>query len=226
MKVVFAKSEPVADNIRTFYFTPADGQDYKPHYTAGQFIELRVPHNNRDNRGDKRWFTLSSAPSEPFLTITTKFAPQDGSTFKAALLNLKPGAELDMAAPMGDFVLPKDSSIPLVFVAGGIGATPFRSMIKACQDSGEQRDITLLYGAHSHGEVAFSEIFKPLGKHFIPVVGKSLSAKLILSLAEPADNAYIYLSGPEAMIEALQKDLRQAGVDRRHIQTDFFVNYD
>lgn len=225
MKVVFAKSEPAAEHIRTFYFTPADGLSHKPHYTAGQFIELRLPHNNRDKRGDKRWFTLSSAPTEDLLAITTKLADQDGSSFKAALRNLKPGAELDMAAPMGDFVLPKDPAIPVIFVAGGIGATPFRSMIKAYLDNGDKRDITLIYGANSRGEVAFLDVFKQLGKNFLPVVGKPLSAELILSLADPGESAYVYLSGPEPMVEALQKDLRDAGLDKRRIQTDFFPGY-
>lgn len=221
MKVVFAKSEPAADHIYTFYFAPAD----KPHYTAGQFTELRVPHDNRDSRGDKRWYTLSSSPTEDLLAITTKFAAENGSSFKAALQQLKPGMELDMASPMGDFVLPKDPSIPLTFVAGGIGSTPFRSMVRYVSDSREKRDITVIYGARTKEEVAFQDTFKVLGDKFKPLVGQPLTAETILAAGNPGDNGYIYLSGPEPMIEALQKDLRAGGFDKRRIQTDFFPGY-
>lgn len=219
MKVTFTGSEPAADHIRTFKFEA----EHKPHYVAGQFIELRIPHADKDNRGDKRWFTLSSSPTEDYLTITTKLAAEHGSSFKEALQALQPGTVLDMASPMGDFVLPKDQSIPLTFVAGGIGATPFHSMVKYVQDSGEHRDITMLYAANSDGEVAFRDTFSQLGDKFQTLIGGRLSAEEILKVANK--DGYMYLSGPEPMIEALQKDLRNAGVDKKHIQTDFFPNY-
>lgn len=222
MRVKFVRSEPAADNIETLYFE----SDTKPHYVAGQFIELRIPHDNKDDRGDKRWFTLSSSPTSDLLTITTKFAADKGSSFKKALRALPPDTILDMASPMGDFVLPKDESIPLTFVAGGIGATPFHSMVQYLIDSGEldKRDITLLYAASSEGEIAFLKTFKALGDKFHTIVGERLTADKVLEAANK--DGYIYMSGPEPMIEALEKDLRAAGIDKRNIQTDFFPNYD
>ena len=71
-----------------------------------------------------------------------------------------------MASPMGDFVLPKDPSIPLVFVAGGIGCTPYHSIIKDLQLSGDSRDIILLYAANKLEDVAFREVFDKLGNKF------------------------------------------------------------
>src|SRR5438128_2636442 len=139
MKVVFDHTqETIASSIKSFWFKPT-----RPvHYTAGQYIELKLPHDKPDNRGERRWFTLSSYPTEPLLSITTKFT-DPGSSFKRALLDMKQGQIINMSDPMGDFVLPKDDTIPLIFVAGGIGVTPVRSMIKWLSDKAEKRDIKL-----------------------------------------------------------------------------------
>jgi len=221
MKVTFDHSEPTAQNIITFYFKP----DREVRYQAGQFIELRLPHDNKDSRGDKRWFTLSSSPSEDLLSITTKFTAENGSSFKNTLHSLQPGAVLDMASPMGDFVLPKDASIPLVFVAGGIGCTPFHSMVSYLQDSGEDRNVLLLYAANNEGEVAFKDTFSKLGPRLQMIIGERLDADKILELAGEKPDQYIYLSGPEPMVEALEKGLKTAGVNKKHIRTDFFPGY-
>src|SRR4051812_27426879 len=103
MQVTLDHSKDEAANIRTFFFKPESAVQY----TAGQYIELTVPHDNPDERGTKHWFTLSSSPTDEFLTITTKFAGDKSSTFKKSLFGLEPGTKLHMSEPMGDFVLPK-----------------------------------------------------------------------------------------------------------------------
>lgn len=221
MKVIFDHSRPIAKNITSFWFKP----DRDVRYIAGQFIELRIPHADKDSRGEKRWFTLSSSPTDKLLSITTKHAAENGSSFKEALHSLKEGTQLDMASPMGDFIMPKDPSIPLVFVAGGIGCTPFHSIIKYVQDSGETRDITLLYAANSEEEVAFKDTFTPLGTKFKTIIGERLDAQLIKDLGGVTDAHYVYLSGPEPMVEALEKDLKNLGINKKHLHTDFFPNY-
>jgi ferredoxin-NADP reductase len=221
MKVKFHHSEPTAQNIRTFWFK----SEYTVRYIAGQFIELYLPHKDPDKRGIRHWFTLSSSPTEELLSITTKFDEKKQSTFKQTLKKLKPNTELNMVEPMGDFVLPKDPYIPLVFVAKGIGCTPYRSIIKYTQDQNEVRDITLIYGASSDEEIAFKEIFNKLGDRFIKVVGERLTAQKILELAPKNPAQYIYLSGPEPSIEKLNEDLKSMGIDERKIRTDFFLNY-
>jgi glycine betaine catabolism B len=231
MKVTFVRKEEIAENIISFYFNPG-----RPvHYTAGQFIELYLPHANPDRRGTKRWFTLSSSPHEELLAITTNFSPENGSTFKKALRPLEPGTKLDMASPMGDFVLPKDPSIPLVFVAGGIGCTPFRSILTELGLTKEERDITLLYAAQKLEKVAFRELFETLGDKFKVILTDPparwsgptghLSGKSILELTQPSEDHYIYVSGPEPMVESLSKDLKKEGVHKRHIFGDFFPGY-
>ncbi len=159
MKVTFEHSAPEAKNIRTFYFRPP-----KPvRYTAGQFIELTLPHDQPDERGIKHWFTLSSSPIEELLSITTKFDPVHSSTFKQTLFSLKPKQVVAMADPMGDFVLPKDKSRPLIFIAGGMGITPMRSMIKWLDDTQEHRIIHLIYGVSEPSQFIFRELFAKYG---------------------------------------------------------------
>ncbi len=219
MKATYMGSEPTAEEIRTFFFKP----EKKPRQIAGQYIELTIPHDKMDDRGDKRWFTLSSSPTDELLSITTRLNPK-GSSFKKALQNLKPGTELHMASPMGDFVLPKDASIPLLFVAGGIGSTPYHSIIKFIQDNGEKRDIELLYAASDDEHVAFRDTFEKLGDKFKTIIGTRLTAdKILENIKKP--NTHVFLSGPEPMVEALEKDLKTKGLNENHFHGDFFPGY-
>ncbi len=221
MNVRLDHTEDIAQNIRTFWFAIDTKNRQKP----GQFIELIIPHDNADKRGIRRWFTLSSSPSEKLVSITTKFAAENGSSFKAALREVKPGTVVEMASPMGDFTLPRDKSIPLVFIAGGIGVTPFRSMVKNLQDAGEQRDVILIYAANAKNEVAFVPIFKQLGNNFKAVIGDRLTAERILQLSHQNDDQLFYLSGPKPMVDGLKKTLTDAGVKKSQLRADFFPGY-
>lgn len=220
MKVTVDHRQVAAKNIITFYFKP----ERPVRYTAGQFIELYLPHDTEDARGHKRWFTLSSAPEDNLLSITTKFSERS-SSFKKTLRELQPGTELKMVSPMGDFVLPKNKAIPLLFVAGGIGCTPYHSMIKHLQNTGEKRDLKLLYAARSEEEIAFGEDFEKLGDNFITLVGEPLTTEKILETAGDNENLHIYLSGPEPMVEKFDKELKEKGFGENRIHGDFFPNY-
>jgi len=231
MLVTFDHTIPIAENIISFNFKPSRAV----RYTAGQFIELTLPHPHPDKRGQKHWFTLSSSPSEEFLTITTKFPAQPPtSTFKQTLKALKPGQEVMMADPMGDFVLPKDPKTPLVFIAGGIGVTPMRSMLKWLVDNQEKRPIKLLYSARVMEEVAFKDVFEAYGLEPTYILDQPpanwkgetgrLTADKILELAPDQPNQLYYLSGPEPMVEALINDLKTK-VPKNRLVGDYFPNY-
>jgi ferredoxin-NADP reductase len=231
MNVVFDHVEDTATNIRTFWFKP----DRPVRYTAGQFTEIYLPHPNADERGVRHWFTLSSSPTDPLLSITTKFATDRSSTFKQTLRALEPGTPLHLADPMGDFVLPKDPSIPLLFVAGGIGVTPMHSMIKYLEDTGEHRQITLLYAAMHENELAFTELFEHANITFIPIIKEpqpgwqgetgTLSVERILKAVGTSPDTLIYLSGPEPMVEAFVDGLKAQGMNKHRLVTDYFPGY-
>ncbi|MDB5169190.1 MAG: hypothetical protein JWO41_546 [Candidatus Saccharibacteria bacterium] len=232
MQVTFDHSAHEAANIITFYFKPERPFDY----TAGQFIQLSLPHAEADERGQKHWFTLSSSPTDEFLTITTKF-PLEGptSTFKQTLRGLKSGTPVDMSDPMGDFVLPKMTQTPLVFVAGGIGITPFHSILSWLASTRETRPIKLLYAVHSEDEIIFQDTFANAGVHATIVVQDPteswggerghISAEMILGLEKPTEDTLVYVSGPEPMVEQIHADLKKAGLRPSQLVGDFFPNY-
>ena len=233
MKVTLDHTHDEAANIRTFYFKP----ERPVHYTAGQYTELHVPHSHPDDRGDKRWFTLSSSPESEFLTITTKYAGDDkSSSFKRKLFSLKPGTVLEAAEPMGDFVLPKLIQTPLVFIAGGIGVTPFHSIFQWLADTVEERPIKFMYGVRDEGEIVFQETFEAAGIEPTIVVSEPsdswggergrITAEMVLDLEKPTDDTLVYVSGPEPMVQSMAKDLHAAGLAKNQIVSDEFPNYD
>ncbi len=218
-------------NIRTFWFKPPR----TIRYTAGQFIEMYLPHDNPDERGIKHFFTLSSSPTEKLISISTKFAGAKSSTFKKTLFKLKPGAKIKLVEPMGDFVLPKDKTIPLVFVAGGIGITPFRSMVKWLSDTSEKRDIEALLAANAPKDFVFVDLFQRYGARVTQIVlepadnwhgqtGK-LSGDRIHQLIDKLQSKRIYVSGPEPLVEIVEKDLLEIGIAGSQLVLDFFPNY-
>ena len=220
MKITYTRSEQTAKNIITFLFSPSQKLKYLP----GQFIEINLPHSNPDKLGTKRWFTLSSSPTEDLISITTKRSVPS-STFKSTLLKLEPNQEISISDPMGDFVLPKDTTIPLVFVAGGIGVTPYRSMIKHLIDSKIPRDITLLYAANDSSEFAFLDIFSEYGTKIIKLIAQPLSAKTIIDLTSPSHNHRIYISGPEPIVECIVEQFKQTSISEDQLVTDYFPGY-
>jgi len=231
MNVTFDHSEDIAHNIKSFWFKP----ERPVRYTAGQFTEMYLPHENPDDRGIKRWFTLSSSPADGMVSITTKFASHQSSTFKQHLRELQPGTPLKLADPMGDFVLPKDATIPLVFVAGGMGITPMHSMIKYLQDAGEKRNIHLIYAVTEEDELTFVPLFEGYDLKFTPVVKApgpdykgetgSLSVDRILQLAPDDGRTLYYLSGPEPMVEAFFNEFQTKGVPKDRLVGDYFPGY-
>ena len=209
-------------NIATFYFaTPRPLR-----YVAGQFIEMTLPHVSPDERGIKRWFTLSSAPGHELISVTTKHA-EKSSTFKAQLWNLKPGETVDISEPMGDFVLPKDPNTSLVFIAGGVGITPFHSIIQWLVDTGQTRSIQLVYSVHSHDDLLFGAL---LAHDFIQVITRvdqpQLTAKDIDKLVGGFDDKQLFISGPEPMTESIVKQLTEDyGITQDKLITDYFPGY-
>jgi ferredoxin-NADP reductase len=222
-------------NVQSDIFTVHLAKPAGFRYTAGQFVELALTHLESDSRGIRRWFTLSSSPHEPELTITTRLARRDGSSFKKALLAGASGTAVEISEAMGDFVLPKSTVIPVIFVAGGIGITPIHSMLSWLASVHEQRDIRLLWGVKTEEDIIFQDTFRGAGVHATIVVSEPspswggergrLTAENILGLKPPTDDTLMYMSGPESMLKALEKDLLAHGVQKRQIVTDFFPGY-
>lgn len=225
---------PLASDITDFIFTSDKRMLFRP----GQYLEWTLRHHRTDNRGNRRYFTIASAPSEPEIHLGVKSYPE-ASSFKTALMGLKPGDQIMAGQLSGDFTLPKDKKQKLVFIAGGIGVTPFRSMAKDLIDRNEQRDIDLFYSVKTEDQIVYHDIFdeagKKLGINTIYVVtdktsvpenwhgetGFVTSEMIIKYVPDYLERTY-YISGPHSMIVAFKRALSKLGVPRSHIKTDFF----
>jgi ferredoxin-NADP reductase/Na+-translocating ferredoxin:NAD+ oxidoreductase RnfD subunit len=232
----FIAKEDIAPDIADFIFQP----DKPVHYRAGQYMEWTLPHDKLDSRGVRRYFTLASSPTEDTLRIGIRFYPH-GSSFKHALLNMNRHTTVAAGQLGGDFVLPKDPHKKLVFIAGGIGITPYRSMIKYLLDTDDKRVVTLLYSEVSVKELAYTDIFdeaeRLLGVKAVYTLtgpnapagwkGKTgfITAEMIAAEVPDYRERIFYISGSHTMVQAMQAALRTLGVPRRQIKTDFFPGY-
>jgi ferredoxin-NADP reductase len=162
------------------------------------------------------------------------------STFKRALAEMKVGNTISASHLAGNFVLPKDPKQKLVFIAGGIGITPFRSMIQYLIDKKEPRSVVLLYSNKKAEDIAYKDLFDRaqgvLGIKTLyfatgekgPVPGvytESISQKIIAQEIPDYRDRMYYLSGPHTMVAAFEETLRGMGIPRRKIKVDFFPGF-
>jgi ferredoxin-NADP reductase/YHS domain-containing protein len=216
------EKEHLTDNVWAFRFEP----DESLSWIAGQFIRVELPHDNPDDEGTKRWFTVSSAPYEDIVQITTRVTD---SSFKQALANLPVGGELHLIEkPDGDFVW-EDSDKPLVFVAGGIGVTPIRSILKQRMHESLPLNVTLIYGNRTDA-IVFKDEFDGYAAqddefNVQYVTGEPLTAANLTELVPNLNFSPVYISGPEPMVEALSNELKAAGLPEAQLKQDFFPNY-
>jgi ferredoxin-NADP reductase len=221
--LILKKIQKISVDSYDFIFTPDQEMRYRP----GQYMEWTLAHSRPDSRGIRRYFTLASSPTEPELRLGVKFYDK-GSTFKKKLLELKSGEKIVASGLSGDFVLPKDRNKKLVFIAGGIGVTPFRSMIQYLIDKNEPRDITLLYSNKTVGDVAYKEVFdraqELLGIKTVYSIGK-MDTKIIVEQVPDYMERMFYLSGPQSVVTSFQKILQSMGIKANNIKTDFFPGF-
>ena len=196
-------------------------------YTAGQFVELTVSHDKPDGRGIQRWFTLSSSPTEHTVHITTRTSARV-SSFKRALSDLKPGDHISISQAMGDFVLPIQKNIPILFVVAGIGVTPVRSIVKSLIDTGIRRDIQLLHIGPSPESLPYRAELQAYVPHIIDISNSESAIRDCTAATKTYltqnPEARVYVSGPEEFTEKLYSGLTQI-VPASRIVTDYFHGY-
>lgn len=196
-------------------------------FTAGQYMEWTLPQHKSDLRGNRRYLTISSSPTEPGVMFTVKEPPQKPSAFKQKLSSLTPGEKILASDLSGSFNLPKDPSKKLVFMAGGVGITPFRSMVKFLVDSSQKRDAVLLYSATSSDEFSFQNLFKTAvqsGIKPIYATGK-LDGDRLTALIPDFNQRIFMISGPYAYVRTMHSSLLKIGVKPGNITTDYFPGY-
>lgn len=194
-------------------------------FYPGQYLDLKLPVN--DPNGDTRAFTISSSPTEEFLMVT----PKKGiSPFKKFLENLKAGDSVESSHPAGTFTLDESSSA--FFFAGGIGITPFRSIIKYCLDQEISTTITLIY-SNSDNDFLFKEELENWKKnlpnlsiiyHNSNLNGHLNKAKLYTAVGSLVNNIF-YLAGAHSFVNDMEKILLELGIDETNIRYDRFDGY-
>lgn len=223
--------QEAAHDTYDFLFIP----DRKFSFQPGQYMEWTLGHRYPDNRGNRRYFTIASSPGENMIRLGVKFYPHS-STFKHALAQMEPGGQISVSHLAGGFVLPKDPKEKLVFIAGGIGVTPFRSMVQHLLDIRERRDIVVLYSNKTKKEVAYKDVFgraaSELGiqtlyaftEEEVEGAGPITPARILNAIPDYRGRTF-YISGPRGMVEAFKKTLRELGVSPFKIKTDFFPGF-
>lgn len=224
MKLKLVEKTPLIDNVWSFVFSPEEPQDYQ----AGQYVRVRLDHENPDDKGPKRFFTNSAAPHEGVVQITTRLTD---SSFKNALAQLTVGDEsVELISPHeGDFVW-RDSEKPTLYVAAGIGVTPYHSILKQRVHDGKNIPVTLLYNGRT-AALPWREEFSELGAahpefSVVYQIGERISREKLSSRFPLLNESVVYLSGPEQMVEDVGEDLKKGGLPEDQLMQDWFPNYD
>jgi glycine betaine catabolism B len=216
------------DRKKDFYFAP------------GQYLEWTLPHNNTDNRGNRRYFSLASSPTEEEILIEVKFY-NPSSSYKSALAKLNSDQSIIATQLAGDFVLPRDLKTKLIFIAGGVGIAPFRSMIRYLIDNALHADIILFYTNKQAEDISFANLLDSARQYgvrtiysltdtsAVPTNWKGKTGHITIDMIKEEVSDYqkrtYYVSGPQPMVENVKKVLSDIHVSRKKIKTDFFPGY-
>ncbi|MBM3704993.1 MAG: FAD-dependent oxidoreductase [Actinobacteria bacterium] len=211
----------------SFLFKPEGPVSWK----AGQFMQFILEHENPDDRGTRRFFSISSAPFEANIMITTRFAGEKSSTFKKALAGLEKNDTIAALPPQGEFIV-EDFSKSIVFVAGGIGITPVRSIILDLDHKKELSgmQIYLLY-SNKNSEILFKDEFDLIASTSSSfkvryIIDPEKCSIELLKVAVPyfSEKTY-YISGPPGMVKAIEEGLLKESISRDNIKLDYFPGY-
>ncbi len=216
-------------------------------FTAGQFIKLTIPNVN-DPRGDSRFFSITSAPSEQeYLMVATTISE---SPFKQAFAALRTGDTVLVSGPYGKFVLTNEEDRIHVFISGGVGITPFHSILKDALDRKLPHHIILFYSNHTPADIVFKDDLEKFAKenpnltivHTITQPEDNNEAMkqfnnrvywetgrideaIIRKYVNDLSNAIFYICGPPSMVEALTAVVKGMGISEENIKLERFTGY-
>lgn len=228
----------VAEGTMAFVFDRPNGFDF----AAGQYVNLILPNPpHADAEGNRRTFSIASPPYETAaLWVVTRMT---GSAMKRSLAEGGLGTPVEILGPAGSFTLHPDASVPAVFIAGGIGITPFRSMVQDAVRRRLPHRITLIYSNRNPQGAAFHEELAQLVKTcpsltYVPTMTQAdksipawsgerryVNADFLRDHVGDLTAPIFYLAGPPGLVTGLTKVVIEAGGDPSHVQAEEFSGY-
>jgi glycine betaine catabolism B len=224
MRVILKHKEEITPHATELTFHPRSPLPFK----AGQYIEISAPTSVRDPIGPSRRFSIASAPgSEDFsiiVRIHTHVYP-----FKRHLMGLPIGSSIECSEARGAFLLPNGDAHEVVFIAGGIGITPFLSMIFWATQIMRPYTMHLLYFNRSAAEEVYGSKLRTLasekGQFFMTEVYGLLEKSMLGKTVSLHPEALYYIAGPPGMVEIAVSALRSANIADAQIKTEAFIGY-
>lgn len=236
-KIKLKRREEVAKDTVAFYFEKPEGFQFK----AGQFMRFSlIDPPETDAEGDSRTFSIASAPHEEDLMIATRLRD---TAFKRVLRSMPVGSEIEVKGPYGKMVLHDDPARAAVFLTGGIGITPFRSIALAAAHSGHAHRLHLFYANRQPEDAAFLDQLAGLEKinsnyRLIATMTKAalstpawtgetgyMNGEMLARYVDDPISPVYYIAGPEGLVTAIRKTLSEAGVDDSDIHVEQFTGY-
>lgn len=235
-KVRLAKKEYVAENTMAFHFEKPTGFCFRP----GHLHVTRIDPAQTDLESNIRSFSIASAPEEDHLVVVTRMRD---SAFKRALQVAPLNGEVELEGPFGDFTLHHNAKRPAVLLAGGIGITPFLSMIRHATQQKSPLLLYLFYSNRRPEDTAFLRTLQELegentNLHFIPSMtamdnsqqewaGETgfIDGKMLNRYLKQFRGPIYYVAGPPSMAAAMRQTLATVPVDQDDIISEDFVGY-
>jgi ferredoxin-NADP reductase len=238
MKARLVEIRTVADETAAFVFEFA-GVPFE--FKAGQTCDVTLPEPKyHDAKGTTRTFSIASSPADlPHIMFATRLT---GSAFKRSLVEAAAGAEIEIEGPFGSFTLHQNAKRPAVFLAGGIGVTPFRAMIKDAVERRLPHRVMLFSSNRTAASAAFLGDFEAWARQAPniqfrptltePQVGEAWAYETgLIDLAflrrhlTEASETIFYIAGPAAFVKAMQELLPAAGADPDNVRAEEFAGY-
>lgn len=237
-KLPFLRKEQITHDVWSFFFDRS-GVDFD--FLPGQYTRMTLPHPAPDDRGTTRHFTIASSPTRKGeIMITTKVIE---STFKKSLFDLTPGQEVEIYGPMGKFILDIDDPTPKVFLAGGIGLTPFHSMLKFAAEKQYLAPLYLFVSFSTVSQMVFyNELMEIENKNpnmqVIYTITRSeesptiwegetgrISIEMIRKYVPDTTKIMFSFTGPMEFTNSMESMLLNAGVSEEQIKKEIFSGY-
>src|SRR5690625_1659765 len=220
--LLFLESYKESKDVYTFLFKKETDFTWR----AGQHGLFSITHKKIKN--PTKPFTVASAPKENVVRITTRIS-ENPSDFKKAMLELKQGMKIRVAGPVGSFYL-KDN-IPTLLIAGGIGITPFRSILKQIKTdrNRDEKQINLLYMDSEKSYLFKEELDSIAKKSFVSITyldsRDDLHEEIDKFINLNKNEAHYFISGPKSMADSMSTYLQSKNISKRNIKKDSFFGY-